>query len=96
MRVVYHPAVQGDVNRILDYYEEISPRLADEFWAELLSMISSIADNPGRGHLSLNGLRRVNFPRFPYNVLFRPFPATIRVIAVRHNKRHPKTGLRRR
>jgi RimJ/RimL family protein N-acetyltransferase len=32
MRVVYHPAVQRDVNRVLRRYDQISPRLGDAFW----------------------------------------------------------------
>jgi hypothetical protein len=34
-RVVYHPAVQRDVNSILRYYGDISSGLADGFWNEL-------------------------------------------------------------
>jgi hypothetical protein len=35
MSVVYHPAVQGDVSRILRHYDSINSRLGDEFWDEL-------------------------------------------------------------
>lgn len=31
MKVVYHPAVQRDVSRILRHYDEINDRLGDEF-----------------------------------------------------------------
>ena len=34
MNVVYHPAVQGDVSRILRHYDCINDRLGDEFWEE--------------------------------------------------------------
>jgi len=40
MKVVYHPAVQKDVNGILRHYDEISPSLGDEFWSELALMNS--------------------------------------------------------
>jgi hypothetical protein len=41
MIVIYHPSVQRDVNRILRYYQDISGRLADEFWDELLERIAA-------------------------------------------------------
>ena len=39
MKVVYHPAVQGDVSRILRHYDGINDRLGDEFWEELILFI---------------------------------------------------------
>jgi hypothetical protein len=39
MKVVYHPAVQGDVARILRHYDSIHGRLGDGFWDELNSFI---------------------------------------------------------
>jgi plasmid stabilization system protein ParE len=96
MRVVYHPKVQKDVNRILRHYENASGKLADEFWDELTACIARTAENPGRSHFSKARLRRVNLPRFPYHFLFRELPGKIRVTVVRHNKRHPDYGTKRR
>jgi plasmid stabilization system protein ParE len=96
MRLAYHPAVQKDVNGILAYYEGVSTELADEFWKELGLIIELISANPQRGHPVRPGLLRVNLRRFPYHVLFRRLPLCIRIIVVRHNKRHPKAGMSRR
>ena len=96
MKVVYHPSVQKDVNDILKYYDGISKTLADEFWEELMGYTASAAKNPGRAHLTKLGLQRVNLRRFPYHFLFREVPGTIRIIVVRHNKRHPEHGLGRK
>ncbi len=96
MRVVYHPAVQRDVNGVLRYYEAVSPNLADEFWDELRRVIALIEKNPDRSHPVEQGLHRVNLRRFPYHILFRRLPMTIRIIVVRHDKRHPNVGMRRR
>jgi toxin ParE1/3/4 len=95
MRVVYHPAVQKDVNGILHHYDAISSKLADEFWQELMACLAATAHNPGRSHPDQRGLRRVNLPRFPYHFLFREFEGKIRVIVVRHNKRDTEHGTRR-
>jgi plasmid stabilization system protein ParE len=96
MTVVYHPAVQKDVNGILRYYERVSPHLADEFWDELLRIIELILENPNRSHPANHDLRRSNLRRFPYHVLFRQRSMTVRIIAVRHHKRHPSMGGTRR
>ena len=95
MRVGYHPKVQKDVNNILRYYDGVSHNLADEFWNELCQHIEQIGKNPELSHPAKEGLRRVNLRRFPYHILFRRLPNSIRVIVVRHHKRHPQTGMTR-
>ncbi len=96
MRVTYHPSVQRDVNGILRYYDDISVRLADEFWNELMSRIEAAANNPEHFHFTDPGLRRVNRQRFPYHFLFRALPGKICITVVRHNKRSPEHGLGRK
>jgi len=96
MRVGYHSAVQKDVNRILRRYENVSQRLADDFWSELNTFIAAAAANPLRFHPFLSDLRRANLKRFPYHVLYRVLSDRIRIIAVRHHKRHPRAALNRR
>ena len=48
MKVVYHPAVQKDVNGILRHYDGISASLGDEFWSELMAQIKAATQNPDR------------------------------------------------
>jgi plasmid stabilization system protein ParE len=96
MRVVYHPSVQKDVNRILRHYDTISPKLGDEFWDELTSQIEIARLNPQRFHFGANGRRRVNLRKFPYHFLFREDLGQIRITVVRHHRRHPNLGLKRR
>ena len=96
MRVVYHPAVQRDVSRILRHYDDINDRLGDEFWEELSSFIAKAAANPHRFHFETPGRRRVNLKRFPYHFLFREIAGGIRVTVVRHHKQHPERGRERR
>jgi plasmid stabilization system protein ParE len=95
MTITYHPSVQRDVNGILEYYNSVSARLADEFWEELMSRIEAARKNPEHFHLSDLSLRRANLQKFPYHFLFRIVPGKIRVIVVRHNRRHPGYGLGR-
>jgi plasmid stabilization system protein ParE len=95
MTISYHPSVQQDVNGILKHYGGVSERLGNEFWNELMSRIEAAAKNPERFHFADAGLRRANLERFPYHFLFRVLPGKIRIIVVRHNRRHPDHGLRR-
>jgi len=46
MKVVYHPAVQLDVSRILRHYDGINDQLGDEFWDELNTFFNQAAANP--------------------------------------------------
>lgn len=95
MNVTYHSSVQRDVNGILKHYDGVSEKLADEFWDELMTRIQAAAKNPEHFHLAGLDLRRVNLKRFPYHFLFRLLPGRIRIIVVRHNRRHPEYGKRR-
>jgi toxin ParE1/3/4 len=96
MRLAYHPLVQRDVSDILKHYDRISPRLGDEFWAELTLLIERVSVNPERFHFTDRGLRRANMRRFPYHLLFRVRADGIRVIVVRHDQRHSSYGTGRR
>jgi plasmid stabilization system protein ParE len=96
MRLAYHPLVQHDVSEILRHYDRITPRLGDEFWAELMRLVELITAKPERFHFADRGLRRANMRRFPYHLLFRETVNGVRVIVVRHDRRHPNYGTGRR
>ena len=95
MEVIYHPLSQQDVLEILRYYHHISARLADEFRDELDLTLSKAADSPSRFPPGKFGFHRANLKRFPYHILYEIQPAAIRVMVIRHNKRHPDFGIHR-
>jgi plasmid stabilization system protein ParE len=96
-RLTFHPRVAADVSRILSYYEEVGgQRLADEFYAELRSC-SSWQLRPLRATRPLRGIYAAfNLERFPYHFLYRIVRDRVRVLVVRHHKRHPSLGISRR
>lgn len=96
MKVVYHPAVQRDVSRILRHYDDINDQLGDDFWAELNSFIQQAVDHPRRFHFEGQIRRRVNLRRFPYHFLCCEIPGGIRITVVRHHRQNPEHGLQRR
>ena len=101
MKVAYHPAVQKDVSSILRHDDSISPRLGDEFWAELNAGIARVAENPLRFHPAANGLRRFNFIKFPHTffIAFCPDGSASRSSGMTNNipgadwpgSRHPES-----
>ena len=94
--MVYHPAVQGDVSRILRHYDSINDRLGNEFWEELNSFIRLAAAEPQHFHFQTVDRHRVNLKRFPYHFLFREISSGIRITVIRHHKQRPGLGLKRR
>lgn len=98
MKVVYHLGARLDVLEAVEYYErEDGPALADRFTGELEIFIERISDAPRSYREVGAGMRRIDLSKFPYHVLYRIIDAnTVKVLTVKHHKRRPSYGLRRR
>ena len=96
-RVVCDVAARFDVLEIVEYYEKVDgPQLADRFILELEKSIDLIAARPKSFVEIRSGIRRANLDRFPHHVLFQIVEnETIRILTVKHDKRHPDLGLKR-
>ena len=93
MRLVLHPKVYSDIDRIMDYYERVATaQLANEFYAELRSLMAMAAAQPEYFATRKGDLRRANLHRFPYHFLFRIVERVVRILVVRHHSRHPAVG----
>ena len=97
MRVILHPKIHSDVDAIMEYYERVASReLADDFYAELREFIVQAAERPESFSVRERDLRRANLHRFPYPFLFRIVGDALRILVVRHHRRHPSFGVHRR
>ena len=97
MRVILHPKVHSDVLQIMEYYERVAtPELADDFYRELRRAMQDASRRPESHSIRERDLRRVNLSRFPYHFLFRMVGDAVRILVVRHHRRHPSLGIRRR
>ncbi len=97
MQLVFHPQVRSDVLKIMEYYERVAtPELADDFYRELRGCFREAVERPESFSIRERDLRRVNLSRFPYHFLFRIVGDSVRVLVVRHHKRRPTLGTRRR
>ena len=80
MRLALHPKVYSDIDKIMEYYEQVAaPQLADEFYAELRLFIQEAMARPESFPIRERGLRRVNLRRFPYHFLFRIAGDAVRI-----------------
>ena len=96
MRLVLHSKVHSDILKIMEYYERVAtPELADDFYSELRHFTLNAADRPESFSVRAHDLRRVNLQRFPCHFLFRVLDDEVRILVVRHHKRHPSPGTRR-
>lgn len=97
MRIDYHPAIAAELEEIRDHYESCSVGLGGDFIDEFERQVLTIAAMPTRWMLLRGNLRRSLMRRFPYVILFRIIgDDLIRVTVVKHEKRHPAFGLRRK
>ena len=69
--VRFHPRVPGEVRKIISYYEEIAPELAEDFWLELNEAIRSAQVNPERHHFDPSGSGEVILSDSPIIFSFR-------------------------
>jgi len=93
MKTVRHPDLAGDIKEVAEHYADISERVLDVFWQELDFVLDSIKKNPRRHHFASCGLRRANFKRYPYHVLYDVNNNQILLLVLRHDRRHPDYGL---
>jgi plasmid stabilization system protein ParE len=97
MRISLHPKVHSDVDQVLAYYEQAAaPGIAAEFYKELRRCIAEAGRRPTSFPCGLSGRRRVNLRRFPYHLIFRLTGDRVRILVVRHHRRHPAMGTERR
>jgi plasmid stabilization system protein ParE len=96
MGLVFHRFIQRDLGSILGYYEaEAGPEMAKQFYDEFEQIIAAIVANPRRFHFIAEPVRRANFWRFPYHVLYRETSDGVRILVLRHHRRDPRHGAER-
>ena len=97
MSIEYHPSLYAELKEVRDYYESQSIGLGGDFVDEFERQVLKIAAMPYRWMIVRGDLRRSLMRRFPYVILFRVLQDdVIRVTVVKHEKRHPSFGMRRK
>lgn len=96
MQIIRHPELADDIRDAAMHYAELSERVLSAFWLELDAVLNSIKQNPRRHHFDSCGLRRANFSKFPYHLLYQVEDDIIYLLVVRHDRRHPNYGIDRK
>ncbi len=72
------------------FYNNERLGLGDEFLNEVFSAILHICDDPSIWQYVYKDLQRYSLNRFPFKILFRVEDDMVQIVAINHNKRHPK------
>ena len=96
MKVEYHPSTATDLKEAVSYYNKQTPYLGEQLRAEVYATIEIIRQNP-EIYAEEKGVRRALVKRFPYSVIYRILSSErLRVLVIRHHRRHPTHGSTRR
>ena len=97
MKIEYHPKVENELKEIIKYYNQCSSGLGTEFLDEFEKQILKISSNPSLWIKMQGDIQRALMTRFPYAIYFRVIDEDVlRVTIVKHQRRHPKFGMRRK
>lgn len=96
MKLTFHPAVRQDLCGILDHYDGRSDSAGDRFYAAFDGARQKPKKAPERFHLLDDCRRRCDLADFPYHLVFEIRNDEVFFTVLRHSKRHPNFGLRRR
>jgi len=91
--VVLTEEAQADRLEIMDWYEAILSKLAQEFYEEVSQKVESIiVKYPKIAKVAYKNARKLSLIRFPYNLIYTidETKKEIRILAIVHDKRDPK------
>ena len=89
------PDAQNDIQEVVDYYDEISQELADDFLNELDACMEEITKLPKAHQKRFGDIRAVFLKRFSFGVFYKIYEKEVVVIAVLHTSRNPDIWKRR-
>jgi plasmid stabilization system protein ParE len=93
MRVSLHPDAEQDLLEAATFYErEGSRALAARFVAEFKRVGALLAEQPDICAPRSRGRRGLAMNVFPYTVIYRVAADELRILVVKHDRRHPSYG----
>lgn len=97
MKVRLHPDAERDIEDAAAFYEHAaSAVLAARFVKEFRHVVSLLQAQPMLGVPGAGGRRTFGMRVFPYSVVYELSPEALTILVVRHQRRHPRVGARRR
>jgi toxin ParE1/3/4 len=89
MRLIYHPDAETELIEAAQFYERRISTLGSQFLDAAEIAIGVIQNAPERWSVIEADVRRYLMPRFPYALYYRVHSDHIRILAFKHNSRHP-------
>ena len=90
MRVEYHPAAATELIAAVHFYEDRVAALGERYLAEVNRAIERVCEHPLRWPVLEADIRRYVLSDFPCAIYYRALPDRIRILAVKHHRRHPE------
>jgi plasmid stabilization system protein ParE len=88
-KLIFDPSIPDDLAEAIDYYENISPNLANRFRASVDRRLDDIANHPELFPVDVPPIRFAKIDRFPYLVFFSVYATFVSVIAIVHGSSEP-------
>lgn len=97
-KIVYRPFVKEDLQNAVNYYKNISPKLAKEFLFRIKEAKNYIVNNPEADDVMHKEIRMHNLYQFPYHIHYFVDHKNeqIVVLAVAFSKRENLNFIRRK
>ncbi len=89
MRLIYHAEAEAELAEAATFYERRVPGLGGRFRDEFESCIARILETPNRWRILEGDIRLLAMKLFPYSVLYRVEGEVLRVLVLKHHRRHP-------
>ena len=92
MRLVYHPLAAQEVVEAARFYESRTNGLGERFLKQVDEVMRRLQEHPYQWPVVDADIRRVMLKRFPFGVYYRIANDTLRVLTIKHHRRHPGYG----
>ncbi len=89
MRLIYHPDAEVELIEAAKFYEQRVSTLGAQFLDAVDQAVRAIVDAPERWRIIDADVRRYLMPRFPYAIYYSVTTDHIRILALKHHRRHP-------
>ncbi|HZW30620.1 MAG TPA: type II toxin-antitoxin system RelE/ParE family toxin [Isosphaeraceae bacterium] len=87
-----HPDAEAELLEAAWFYEKRVSGLGGRFLHEFDAAIQTIQAAPDRWRIVGGEIRRYVMRKFPYGVYSRVQGDTLRILVIKHHKRHPDYG----
>ncbi|CAN5911768.1 hypothetical protein BH23PLA1_BH23PLA1_16260 [soil metagenome] len=89
MRLTYHPEAEAEVIEAAEFYEARSQGLGGRFLQEFDLAVAEVQASPDLWPVVEGDLRCHTLRRFPFGIYSRVLPDELRILVVKHHRRHP-------